>query len=336
MTGPLGGVDANCDWDDLTFDGGDLASPQPFSACLQFSFEPTNTVPVLRPDEPAAGSTAISTKWIVSICVAVVGCISAVLVIKRTKWWPLRSMPGFSLRLSTGKTVILLDGKRLTAADLPIQGHAAASVLAEVARNPHNAAVLGLKNLTGRPWTARVSSGALRTDRRGPLHPAGTRHADQLRWARGRGSVGWKGLTSRCRLSGRRRLGKSIHTANHGQRGVVAGAFFRGLGEPGSETRLHLVQAVVKDQLPDLGRKAGDRIGSFRVRVDVPVGASDDQGRWGVQERLEAAAELMPVARTTATLSRWRKDVDPLGGAGSQRPFRRHPPGRRLRVAQRQ
>ena len=63
LSGPVGAVEAQCDWDGIEMDGAGLTSPQPFSATLPFTFEPTNEIPKLRdssnpqpePKEPVLG-----------------------------------------------------------------------------------------------------------------------------------------------------------------------------------------------------------------------------------------------------------------------------------------
>lgn len=70
-----------------------------------------------------------------------------------------RAASGFSLRLSTGKTVSLADGVKFSAADIPgLQASASNNTVAEVGRNPNDPNVLGLKNLSRTAWTATVTN----------------------------------------------------------------------------------------------------------------------------------------------------------------------------------
>ena len=70
-----------------------------------------------------------------------------------------RAASGFSLRLSTGKTVSLADGVKFSAADIPgLQASAGNNTVAEVGRNPNDPNVLGLKNLSRTAWTATVTN----------------------------------------------------------------------------------------------------------------------------------------------------------------------------------
>jgi hypothetical protein len=67
--------------------------------------------------------------------------------------------PRFSLRLSTGKILSLVDGVKLGTSDIPgLQAPAGSSTVAEVGRNPNDPNVLGLKNLSRSTWTAEVGN----------------------------------------------------------------------------------------------------------------------------------------------------------------------------------
>ena len=70
-----------------------------------------------------------------------------------------RSAGGFSLRLSTGKTLPLTDGVKLSTADIPgLQASTAGGPIAEVGRNPNDPSILGLKNLSRAAWTATLAN----------------------------------------------------------------------------------------------------------------------------------------------------------------------------------
>lgn len=69
---------------------------------------------------------------------------------------------GFFLHLPTGQCIALDQGRRLSTQDLPGTEAASGTLVAEVARNPHNSAIFGLKNLTPRPWSAILANGANR------------------------------------------------------------------------------------------------------------------------------------------------------------------------------
>jgi hypothetical protein len=70
-----------------------------------------------------------------------------------------RPAGGFSLRLSTGKILSLADGMKLSTADIPgLQASTAGGAVAEVARNPNDPNVLGLKNLSRAPWSATLAN----------------------------------------------------------------------------------------------------------------------------------------------------------------------------------
>ena len=69
-----------------------------------------------------------------------------------------RPTSGFSLRLSTGKTVPLSDGMKLSTADIPGLQASAGNTVAEVGRNPNDPNVMGLKNLSRTAWTATVGN----------------------------------------------------------------------------------------------------------------------------------------------------------------------------------
>jgi hypothetical protein len=66
---------------------------------------------------------------------------------------------GFSLRLSTGKTLSLADGVKLSTGDIPgLQSAGAGGAVAEVGRNPNDPNILGLKNLSRTAWTATLAN----------------------------------------------------------------------------------------------------------------------------------------------------------------------------------
>jgi hypothetical protein len=65
----------------------------------------------------------------------------------------------FQLSLSTGRTIALPQGARLSALD--VTGHPG-TAFAAVEPNPNDATVLGLKNLTAGPWTAVLADGTQR------------------------------------------------------------------------------------------------------------------------------------------------------------------------------
>jgi MFS family permease len=70
-----------------------------------------------------------------------------------------RSTNGFSLRLSNGKTIWLGEGVTLSASDIPgLQAATGSGAVAEVARNPNDPALLGLKNHSRIAWTATLAN----------------------------------------------------------------------------------------------------------------------------------------------------------------------------------
>jgi hypothetical protein len=68
---------------------------------------------------------------------------------------------GFSLGVSSGLTIPLRAGIRLTASDFLGMGGASGPA-AEVGRNPSDPTVLGLKNLSGQVWSVTVPGGGQR------------------------------------------------------------------------------------------------------------------------------------------------------------------------------
>jgi hypothetical protein len=71
-----------------------------------------------------------------------------------------KAAPGFSLRLSSGKTVALTDGVRVGTSDIPaLQPSGAGATIAEVVRNPNDPNILGLKNLSRATWTVTLANG---------------------------------------------------------------------------------------------------------------------------------------------------------------------------------
>jgi hypothetical protein len=70
---------------------------------------------------------------------------------------------GFSLGVSSGLTIPLPIGVRLTASDfLGMGGASARGPAAEVGRNPNDSTILGLKNLSGQVWSVSVPGGGQR------------------------------------------------------------------------------------------------------------------------------------------------------------------------------
>jgi hypothetical protein len=70
-----------------------------------------------------------------------------------------RPTGGVSLRLSTGKTLSLADGVKLSTVDIPgLQSSSAGGMVAEVGRNPNDPNILGLKNLSRTAWTATLAN----------------------------------------------------------------------------------------------------------------------------------------------------------------------------------
>jgi Ca-activated chloride channel family protein len=66
----------------------------------------------------------------------------------------------FSLRLSTGKVILLPEGAKLTVHDLPgIEGQSPGGLIGQVNRHPTDPRILGLKNLSSRNWTAIATNG---------------------------------------------------------------------------------------------------------------------------------------------------------------------------------
>jgi hypothetical protein len=72
------------------------------------------------------------------------------------------AQPQLRLRLTSGRTLTLAPGTRLNVADLGTAGpgQAPTGSAAEVVRNPTNPDVLGLKNLSGTPWSAVMPGGS--------------------------------------------------------------------------------------------------------------------------------------------------------------------------------
>lgn len=76
----------------------------------------------------------------------------------------LRPAKDLTLRLSTGRTISLQTGTLLQTTDLPgLEALAGDGVGAEVVRHPQDPTVLGLKNLSHRPWIATGVQGGRRT-----------------------------------------------------------------------------------------------------------------------------------------------------------------------------
>jgi hypothetical protein len=73
--------------------------------------------------------------------------------------WP-RQKPAFSLRLPTGHRVQLHEGATLTTEEFFGCVASRDGTFAEVRRNPNDARVLGLTNLSSQPWSASPSSGS--------------------------------------------------------------------------------------------------------------------------------------------------------------------------------
>jgi hypothetical protein len=70
---------------------------------------------------------------------------------------------GFSLQLSSGRTLQLVEGTQLSTRDIPgLEPHAANGIVAEVNHNPNDPTVLGLKNLSRRVWSATPARGEQR------------------------------------------------------------------------------------------------------------------------------------------------------------------------------
>jgi hypothetical protein len=69
-----------------------------------------------------------------------------------------RPAGGFSLRLSTGKVVSLADGAKIGAAEIPGLQSSGAGAVAEVNRNPNDATIMGLKNLSRTAWTVTLAN----------------------------------------------------------------------------------------------------------------------------------------------------------------------------------
>ena len=65
---------------------------------------------------------------------------------------------GFTLRLSTGKSVALADGVKLRTTDVPGLQATSGAIVAEVGRNPNDPNVLGLKNMSRNAWTATLAN----------------------------------------------------------------------------------------------------------------------------------------------------------------------------------
>ena len=68
------------------------------------------------------------------------------------------AMGGFQLRLSTGRSVALADGVKLSTTDVPGLQATSGTVVAEVGRNPNDPNVLGLKNMSRNGWTATLAN----------------------------------------------------------------------------------------------------------------------------------------------------------------------------------
>lgn len=68
------------------------------------------------------------------------------------------STAGFTLRLSTGKTVTLTDGVKLSSSDIPGLQASNGATVAQVGRNPNDPSVLGLRNMSRNAWTATLSN----------------------------------------------------------------------------------------------------------------------------------------------------------------------------------
>lgn len=69
-----------------------------------------------------------------------------------------RSARGYTLRLSTGKSVSLSDGVKLSTSDIPGLQASNGTTVAEVGRNPNDPNILGLKNLSRSAWTATLAN----------------------------------------------------------------------------------------------------------------------------------------------------------------------------------
>lgn len=70
---------------------------------------------------------------------------------------------GFGLRLASGQRLVLQEGVRLSSQELSgLETGGRDGIVAEVVRNPQEPAVLGLKNLSQRVWTARLVGGEQR------------------------------------------------------------------------------------------------------------------------------------------------------------------------------
>lgn len=69
-----------------------------------------------------------------------------------------QSGAGFTLRLSTGKTIPLADSVKLSTVDIPGLQASNGTTVAEVGRNPNDPNVLGLKNLSRSAWTATLAN----------------------------------------------------------------------------------------------------------------------------------------------------------------------------------
>lgn len=93
LSGPVGGAELRCVWEEVEFEGCTLAPRQPFSTKLHFTFEPTNVVPKLR-ELPAARKAAsdqepapsADTPWWVFAAVSiplVVGLVGAGILAKK-------------------------------------------------------------------------------------------------------------------------------------------------------------------------------------------------------------------------------------------------------------
>jgi len=67
---------------------------------------------------------------------------------------------GFLLRVSSGRTIQLSEGIRLSPTDIPgLKANIASETVAEVSQHPNDPTILGLKNLSNRSWDVTVVAG---------------------------------------------------------------------------------------------------------------------------------------------------------------------------------
>ena len=93
-----------------------------------------------------------------TVTVKAAGAAAATHVVAPTQVSSAGAMGGFKLRLSTGRSVALADGVKLSTTDVPGLQATSGTVVAEVGRNPNDPNVLGLKNMSRNGWTATLAN----------------------------------------------------------------------------------------------------------------------------------------------------------------------------------